>query len=64
MCTFPCFNQVVAFLSSLLHPSKWPFMLVYMDDVPKGPTGKVGHVQESVRAERSDVPDGPTGQCE
>lgn len=35
--------DVTAFLSGLLHPSKWPFVLVYMDDLPKGPTGKVLH---------------------
>ncbi|WP_158702121.1 AMP-binding protein [Kitasatospora sp. MMS16-BH015] len=28
-------------LSAKLAPAKWPMLLVYMDDLPKGPTGKV-----------------------
>ena len=27
-------------LRSYLHPSKWPFVMVYMDDLPKNQAGK------------------------
>mgnify|MGYP001803672729 CR=1 FL=1 len=32
-----------------LHPSKWPFTIVYMNDVPKGPTGKLMRVNLAKR---------------
>jgi hypothetical protein len=28
-----------------LHPSKWPFVLVLVDEVPRGPTGKVSRIR-------------------
>lgn len=37
----PLLPEIIECLSGILHPSKWPFMVVYMDQLPKGPTGKV-----------------------
>lgn len=39
----PLLPDVTEFLSELLHPSKWPALLVIMDDLPKGPTGKASN---------------------
>ncbi|THU98088.1 acetyl-CoA synthetase-like protein [Dendrothele bispora CBS 962.96] len=33
-------NQLTDLLRDYLHPSKWPFLLVYMSDVPKNSAGK------------------------
>lgn len=43
----PVLPEMIECLSELLHPSKWPFMLVYMDQLPKGPTGKVGELHRT-----------------
>ncbi len=33
-------SQLHALLRSQLHPSKWPFAIIYMDDLPKNSAGK------------------------
>ncbi|KAF8808807.1 acetyl-CoA synthetase-like protein [Phlegmacium glaucopus] len=33
-------RQLYDLLKGHLHPSKWPFVVVYMDDIPKNSTGK------------------------
>jgi non-ribosomal peptide synthetase-like protein len=52
-CQRPSLSDLNRFCCGSLHPSKWPVLAVYMDDVPKGKTGKPLRVK---LGDRLDVP--------
>ncbi|KAG7094544.1 putative NRPS-like protein biosynthetic cluster [Marasmius oreades] len=72
-------RQLHSLIKDSLHPSKWPFVLVYMDDVPKNSAGKpqrinlakrlsLGCFSDNVPAIRrhfeAEIPTTPTGISE
>ena len=40
----PSYTDIRKYASNKLHPSKWPCVIVYASELPKGPTGKITRV--------------------
>lgn len=48
-CTRVGLREIHQFLSQSLHPSKWPFVVVYMDDLPRNQVNKVLRIRLAER---------------